>query len=155
MPAMDHEHHYVQHILRMPVEDWPKPVQRAFAAVNPAIYVSMHGPSELVISADAKLARWSRFDHLATIDVPALVITARHDTMDRAHMERMAERLPRGRYLYCGEGSHVAMYDDRLRHFAGLVDFVRGCNGRRSFGSSWTPHRSAACEPLLGSRPRA
>jgi proline iminopeptidase len=55
------EHHYVQHILRMPLEDWPKPVH------NPAIYASTQGPSELVISADAKLARWSRFDHLATV----------------------------------------------------------------------------------------
>jgi proline iminopeptidase len=52
-----YEHHYVHHILRMPPEDWPNPVQRAFAAINPAVYVSMQGPSELGISRDAKLAR--------------------------------------------------------------------------------------------------
>ena len=121
-----YEHHYVQHILRMPVQDWPNPVQRAFAAINPAIYVSMQGPSELGISEDAKLAQWSRFDDLASIEVPALVIGARHDTMDPRHMEEMVERLPRGRYLYCPEGSHLAMYDDQLRYFGGLVDFVRG-----------------------------
>jgi proline iminopeptidase len=121
-----YEHHYVQHILRMPLEDWPNPVQRAFAAINPAVYVSMQGPSELGISENAKLARWSRLDDLASIDVPALVIGARHDTMDPVHMREMAERLPLGRYLYCAEGSHLAMYDDQLRYFAGLVDFVRG-----------------------------
>ena len=38
------EQHYVHHILRMPVEDWPDPVQRAFAHINPSIYVSMQGP---------------------------------------------------------------------------------------------------------------
>jgi proline iminopeptidase len=58
------EHHYVHHVLRMPLQDWPNPVQRAFAAINPAVYVSMQGPSELGISQDAKLAQWSRFDDL-------------------------------------------------------------------------------------------
>ncbi len=120
-----YEHHYVQHILRMPLEDWPNPVQRAFAAINPAIYVSMQGPSELGISDDAKLARWSRFADLSSIEVPTLVIGARYDTMDPAHMERMTERLPLGRYLYCPEGSHLAMYDDQRSYFSGLLDFLR------------------------------
>ena len=56
------EQHYVHHVLRMPVEDWPDPVQRAFAHINPDIYVPMQGPSELGISADAKLADWDRTD---------------------------------------------------------------------------------------------
>ena len=44
------EHHYVHHVLRMPPEQWPDGVQRAFAHVNQQIYVSMQGPSELGIS---------------------------------------------------------------------------------------------------------
>lgn len=118
------EHHYVHHVLRMPLEDWPNPVQRAFAAINPAVYVTMQGPSELGISQDAKLAHWSRFDDLAGIHVPALVIGARYDTMDPAHMEKMAARLPLGRYLYCPQGSHLAMYDDQHTYFSGLLDFL-------------------------------
>lgn len=35
-------------------------------------------------------------------------------------------RLPRGRYLYCPEGSHLAMYDDQRTYFSGLVDFLGG-----------------------------
>jgi proline iminopeptidase len=119
-----YEHHYVQHVLRMPTEDWPNPVQRAFAAINLAVYVTMQGPSELGISQDAKLASWSRFDELAAIQLPALVIGARHDTMDPAHLQEMAERLPLGQYLYCPEGSHLAMYDDQQTYFSGLVDFL-------------------------------
>ncbi len=122
--------HYVHHVLRMPVEDWPDPVQRGFAHINPAIYVSMQGPSELGISADAKLAHWDRTGELASIEVPALVIGARHDTMDPAHMEMMAGRLPAGRYLYCPEGSHLAMYDDQQAYFAGLIEFLHGIAGR-------------------------
>jgi proline iminopeptidase len=119
------EQHYVHHVLRMPVGDWPDPVQRAFAHINPQIYVSMQGPSELGISADAKLAHWERTTELASIDVPALVIGAQHDTMDPAHMEMMAGRLPQGRYLHCTNGSHLAMYDDQATYFAGLIDFLR------------------------------
>jgi proline iminopeptidase len=118
------EHHYVHHVLRMPADEWPEPVQRGFAHINPAIYVSMQGPSELGIAANAKLAHWDRVAELGSIDVPALVIGAEHDTMDPAHMEMMAGRLPQGRYLYCPNGSHLAMYDDQERYFAGLIDFL-------------------------------
>ncbi|MDP9334180.1 MAG: proline iminopeptidase-family hydrolase [Actinomycetota bacterium] len=118
------EQHYVHHILRMPVEDWPDPVQRAFAHINPSIYVSMQGPSELGISKEAKLADWECTDQLASIEVPTLVIGARYDSMDPSHMEMMAGQLPKGRYLHCPDGSHLAMYDDQQRYFAGLVEFL-------------------------------
>jgi proline iminopeptidase len=120
-----YEQHYIHHVLRMPVADWPDPVQRGFAHINPAIYVSMQGPSELGISASAKLAQWDRVQELASIEVPTLVIGARYDTMDPGHMEMMAGCLPHGRYLYCPEGSHLAMYDDQQAYFTGLVDFLR------------------------------
>jgi proline iminopeptidase len=118
------EQHYVHHVLRMPPDDWPEPVQRGFAHINPKIYVSMQGPSELGISSDATLANWDRSEDLAAIEVPTLVIGAQHDTMDPAHMEKMAQRLPRGRYLHCPDGSHLAMYDDQRTYFAGLTDFL-------------------------------
>jgi proline iminopeptidase len=125
-----YEQHYVHHVLRMPAKDWPDPAQRGLAHINPAIYVSMQGPSELGISADAKLAHWDRVGELASIAVPALVIGARYDTMDPAHMEMMASRLPQGRYLYCPDGSHMAMYDDQRTYFAGLIGFLHGVAGR-------------------------
>jgi proline iminopeptidase len=108
----------------MPEAEWPDPVQRAFAHINPKIYVPMQGPSELGMSADAKLATWDRFDALDGLDIPALVIGATYDTMDPEHMARMAERLPQGRYLHCPKGSHLAMYDDQETYFKGLVDFL-------------------------------
>jgi proline iminopeptidase len=119
-------HHYEHHILRMPAASWPDPVQRGFAHINPKIYVPMQGPSELGMSADAKLANWDRVADLPRIEVPTLVIGARYDTMDPGHMEMMAGRLPNGRYLYCPKGSHLAMYDDQETYFAGLTEFLRG-----------------------------
>ena len=120
------EQHYVHHVLRMPAGEWPDPVQRNFAHTNQAIYVSMQGPSELGIGAGAKLHHWDRTGELASITVPTLVIGARYDTMDPAHMEMMAGLLPAGRYLYCPNGSHLAMYDDQRTYFTGLIDFLTG-----------------------------
>jgi proline iminopeptidase len=116
-------HHYMQHLLRMPFEAWPDPVKRTLAHINPAVYVPMQGPSEL--GASGKLANWDRTADLPKISVPTLVIGARYDTMDPAFMEMMAGKFPRGTYLYCPRGSHLALYDDQTTYFDGIIDFVR------------------------------
>jgi proline iminopeptidase len=46
--------------------------------------------------------------------------------MDPGFMEKMAERLPRGEYLYCPNGSHCALYDDQKTYFTGLISFLQG-----------------------------
>jgi len=117
------EHHYVEHTLRMPLEDWPEPVNRVFRHVNADIYIPMQGPSEL--GASGKLVAWDRTADLHRISVPTLVIGAQYDTMDPKHMEWMAGELPNGKYLYCPNGSHLAMYDDQEIYFDGLIDFIR------------------------------
>jgi proline iminopeptidase len=122
-------HHYVHHILRMPVPRWPDPVNRSFKHVNQAIYVPMQGPSEL--GASGKLERWERTADLGRIEVPTLVIGAAHDTMDPAHMKMMAGAVRRGRYLHCPDGSHMAMYDDQVRYMDGLRQFLRDVDAGR------------------------
>lgn len=121
------EHHYTNHILRMPFAEWPEPVTRMFKHLNGKVYVPMQGPSELGISGH--LEKWDRSGDLAKIKTPTLVIGARHDTMDPAHMRWMAETLPRGRYLECPNGSHCAMYDDQQVYFTGLIQFLRDVAG--------------------------
>lgn len=122
-------HYYVHHILRLPVDQWPDPVNRAFKHLNQSIYVPLQGPSEL--GASGKLEQWDRTADLAKIGVPALVVGAAHDTMDPAHMKWMAATLPRGRYLYCPQGSHMAMYDDQERYVDGLIRFLRDVDAGR------------------------
>ncbi|MGH8190239.1 MAG: proline iminopeptidase-family hydrolase [Rhodanobacteraceae bacterium] len=116
-------HHYEHHILRMPHAQWPDPVLRAFAHLNPEVYIPMQGPSEL--GGSGKLAEWDRTADLPKIRVPTLVIGAAHDTMDPQHMAAMAQALPQGRYLHCPNGSHMAMYDDQAVYVSGLIDFLR------------------------------
>jgi proline iminopeptidase len=115
--------YYEQHILRMPSNQWPEPVNRAFAHINNDLYTLMQGPSEL--GASGRLEHWDRFADLSLITVPTLVIGARYDTMDPAYMEAMAKRLPKGQFLFLPNGSHLAMYDDQDRYFSGLLDFLR------------------------------
>jgi proline iminopeptidase len=117
------EHHYVHHVLRMPAEEWPDPVTRAFDHINPNIYVPMQGPSEL--GASGKLEQWDRTADLSKLTVPTLVIGARYDTMDPKHMEWMASAIPNGRFLYCPNGSHLAMFDDFETYCRGLIDFIQ------------------------------
>lgn len=117
------QHHYVHHILRMPAEAWPDPVNRTFASINQAIYVPMQGPSEL--GAGGVLSMWDRTADLPKIEVPALVIGARYDTMDPGYMEMMAGKFKRGTYLFCPDGSHMAMYDDQVTYFNGIIEFIR------------------------------
>jgi proline iminopeptidase len=115
-------HHYVRHVLRMPADKWPDPVNRAFAKLNYPLYVLMQGPSEL--GASGKLAAWDRTEDLDRISVPTLVIGATYDTMDPRHMEMMASRIPKGRFHLCPNGSHMAMYDDQETYFDGLIRFI-------------------------------
>jgi proline iminopeptidase len=116
------EHHYVDHVLRMSPAEWPEPVVRSFSRINKSIYVPMQGPSEL--GASGKLERWDRTADLAKIAVPTLVVGARYDTMDPEHMKWMSEQFPRGRYLFCPNGSHMALYDDQQTYFDGLIRFL-------------------------------
>jgi proline iminopeptidase len=118
------EQYYVHHILRRPADQWPEGVVNAFDHINPKIYVLMQGPSEL--GASGLLADWDRSGDLPKIKVPTLVIGARYDTMDPAHMEWMAGQFPNGEYLYCPNGSHLALIDDQQTYMDGLIRFIRG-----------------------------
>jgi proline iminopeptidase len=116
-------HHYVHHVLRMPPDQWVEPLNRSFKHLNPDIYVPLQGPSELGIKG--KLSNWDRTADLAAIAVPTLVIGSRYDTMNPAHLEWMAKTVSQGRYLFCPQGSHLAIYDDQQVYFEGLIQFVR------------------------------
>jgi len=71
------------------------------------------------------LLNWDRTADLAKIAVPSLIIGALHDTMDPGHMEWMAGTVQHGRYLFCPNGSHMALYDDQETYFRGLIQFIQ------------------------------
>lgn len=114
---------YEKHILRLPTKNWPEPVSRSFAKMNQSLYVTMQGPSEFGISG--KLENWDRTNDLKNITIPTLVIGATHDTMDPIFMKKMSKLLPKGEFLLCKNGSHMAFYDDQQTYFKGLISFLK------------------------------
>ena len=111
-----------QHLLRMPSAQWPEPVLRSFAKLNRHIYVPMQGPSEM--GASGVLEHWDRTADLPRLTMPTLVIGARYDTMDPGHMKWMSTRIPHADYLYCPNGSHLAIYDDQRTYMDGLIGWL-------------------------------
>ncbi|MFI8378669.1 proline iminopeptidase-family hydrolase [Leeuwenhoekiella sp. NPDC079379] len=124
------QYFYTEHVLRMPLEEWPNPVQRALAHINPELYITMQGPSEFGVVGDAKLKDWDITDQLKNITVPTLTIGGAHDTMDPKHMEWIAQEVQNGAYLHCPSGSHLAMYDDPETYFTGLINFIERVNAK-------------------------
>jgi proline iminopeptidase len=120
---------YNEHILRLPPEQWPEPVLRAFKHLNKPLYTLMQGPSEM--GASGVLVDWDRSKDLHLITVPTLVIGATHDTMDPKHMEWMSKEIPHARFLLCPNGGHFAEYDDQQTYFTGLIGFIQDVDAGR------------------------
>lgn len=112
--------YYNQHICRV---EWPEPLMRCFKHANEEIYTMMQGPSEFGVGG--RLKNWDRKADLKNIIVPTLTIGGRFDTMDPEHMKWMSTQVQNGNYLYCPNGSHLAMYDDQQTYFDGLIKFIK------------------------------
>lgn len=114
---------YAKHICRLPIAQWPEPVNRSFAKINQSLYVSMQGPSEFGIAG--KLLKWDVKSELHNIKTPTLTIGGSFDTMDPEHMKWMSTQFAKGRYLLCPNGSHMSMYDDQQTYMKGLISFMK------------------------------
>jgi len=112
---------YAKHICRLP--ELPDAVNRSFKHVNSAVYTLMQGPSEFGISG--RLANWDIKDQLQNITVPTLMVGARYDTMDPKAMEAQSKLVKNGSYLYCPNGSHLAMWDDQQTFMKGVIDWIK------------------------------
>jgi len=113
--------YYNEHLCRIVPN--PDPVQRAFKHANMEIYTMMQGPSEFGISG--RLATWDIKDRLKEIKVPTLTVGAHYDTMDPEHMKWESTQVQHGRYLYCPNGSHLAMWDDQEHFYPGVIQFIK------------------------------
>jgi proline iminopeptidase len=112
---------YHEHLCRL--KEWPDGILRAFKHANNEIYTMMQGPSEFGISG--RLANWDVKNRLQEIDIPTLMIGAKHDTMDPKAMEEQSKLVKKGRYLYCPNGSHLSMWDDQQVFMNGVIRFIR------------------------------
>ena len=125
-------HFYVDHILRMPQDQWPDPVLRAPSTRSTKrIYVPMQGPSEM--GASGKLVDWDR-----TADLPK---DHRAHACHRCALRHVMEPCADGENREVGQkgtlfvlsegGSHLAIYDDQQVYMAGLTQFILDVNAGR------------------------
>ena len=116
---------YSEHLCRLtPVPDG---FNRSGKHVNAGIYTMMQGPSEFGIAG--RLANWDIKNRLKEIGIPCLMIGAKHDTMDPKAMEEQSKLVQKGRYLYCPNGSHLAMWDDQQVFMKGVIGFIKDVDG--------------------------
>jgi proline iminopeptidase len=113
--------YYSRHIFHLP--DWPEPVLRSFNHVNGHVYEYMQGPSEFVPGGILK--GWSVWDRLPELSVATLTVGAKFDTMNPDEMKEMSELVQNGEYLYCPNGSHLAMWDDQEVFMDGVIGWIK------------------------------
>ena len=121
--------YYAQHICRL--KEWPDALNRSLKHVNSTVYTLMQGPSELGMSSDARLAKWDIKNRLHEIATPTLMIGAKYDTMDPKAMEEQSKLVQKGRYLYCPNGSHLAMWDDQKVFMDGVIKFIKDVDTKK------------------------
>ncbi len=118
---------YKEHVCRL--KDWPDGLNRASKHANMEVYTLMQGPSEFGIGG--RLAKWDIKNRLHEITVPTLMIGAKYDTMDPKAMEEQSKLVKKGRYLYCPNGSHLAMWDDQKTYMNGVIQFINDVDNQK------------------------
>jgi proline iminopeptidase len=59
------------------------------------------------------------------------MIGAKHDTMDPKAMEAQSKMVQHGQYLYCPNGSHLAMWDDQQVYMNGVIQFIKSVDEKK------------------------
>jgi len=117
---------YTKVICRLPLEQWPEPLVRAFKKPNQTIYLQMQGIDEFHVTGS--LRNWDFWDKLPNIKVPTLVLGGVYDEMNPKSMKKEAQLIPKSRLYLCPGGSHMAMYDDQSNYFNALIGFLKDVN---------------------------
>ena len=116
------EQHYIEHVLRMPLDEWPDPVSAASATSTRRSTCRCRDPANWACRRHP--GDWDRSADLEQIDVPTLVIGAQ----PRHHGPR-PHGLDGRRYRAAATCSAPTaatwrMYDDQATYVAGLVEFL-------------------------------
>jgi proline iminopeptidase len=114
------EHLNRRHVCR--VVPWPESVQRMFRHAALAVYHTMQGPNEFVVTGT--LASWDRWDDIGRISAPTHLIVGRHDTISVDDVREMTRRIAGATMTVCEQGSHFSMWDDPEAFEDALVRFV-------------------------------
>ncbi len=102
---------------------WPEPLIRTMQHLNHQVYQTIQGPNEFIVVGNIK--DWNRWNDIAKITTPTLLIGGRYDTMNPKDIEKMGTLIPHARVKICENGSHSAMYDDQNTYFQAFHAFLQ------------------------------
>jgi L-proline amide hydrolase len=105
---------YARHVCRL--DPWPEEVVEAFGWIDrdPTVYHTMNGPSEFHVVGSIK--DWESKGRLGSIDVPALLVSGRHDEATPALQETLQRGLRNSEWTVFEESSHMPHLEERDRY---------------------------------------
>jgi L-proline amide hydrolase len=114
---------YGRHVCRL--DEWPAEVLRSFELIDtdPTVYHTTNGPSEFHVIGS--FAGWSALDRLDKIDVPALVISGRHDEATPVVQKDLVSGIRQAEQVILEESSHMPFWEQRDAYMASVGDFLR------------------------------
>jgi L-proline amide hydrolase len=115
---------YRRHVCRL--DPWPEEVVEGFAWIerDPTVYHTMNGPSEFHVVGSIR--DWQAKDRLGGIEVPALLVSGRHDEATPALQQTLLDGLPDARWEVFEASSHMPHVEERDRYMAVVGRWLAG-----------------------------
>jgi len=119
---------YRRHLCRL--DPWPDEVVRTFAAIedDPTVYGTMNGPSEFHVIGTIR--DWDITDRLGEIDVPALLVSGRHDEATPRIVGEIRDRLPGAEWVLLEHSSHMPHLEEPERFREAVDGFLARVESR-------------------------
>jgi L-proline amide hydrolase len=113
---------YSRHVCRL--DPWPEEVIRSFTLLEeePTVYHVMNGPSEFHVIGSIR--DWHSTDRLHLIDVPALVISGRHDEATPKLQEALVTGLADSEQVILEDASHMPFWEQRDAYMGVVGDWL-------------------------------
>jgi L-proline amide hydrolase len=113
---------YKRHVCRL--DPWPAEVSEGFAWIerDPTVYHTMNGPSEFHVIGSIK--EWQSKDRLASIDVPTLLVSGRHDEATPALQETLRDGIANAEWVAFDDSSHMPHVEERDRYMRVVGDWL-------------------------------
>jgi len=111
---------YARHLCRL--DPWPEYLLEGLEQINPQVYQTMWGASELHITGNLK--DWDVTSSLAEIRVPTLLLSGRYDLCTPAEQEVIREGIRGSEWVLFEESSHCPHAEETERFLAVVEGFL-------------------------------
>ncbi|MCL0311991.1 proline iminopeptidase-family hydrolase [Apilactobacillus sp. TMW 2.2459] len=101
----------------------PSKLDHLVSVANTDIYNAFQGDNEFVITG--KLGEWHNTKNLKDDKVPTLVTFGEHESMPLETGKRMAEMIPKAKFVSTPNGGHHHMIDNAPVYYDHLATFIR------------------------------